>query len=73
MSDRDIRAYLRGAVAVRILDGWCRSGADYVIAMYGTSRHFTVTRAAEYCAALLAAGVRPLYRDSEPTLIDFEG
>ena len=74
MSERDIRAYFRGAVVAKILDGWYRpSAGQYITAPRNADTvRMTVDEAASYCAALPFAGVEPVYRDTEPVLMDFE-
>jgi len=72
MEDRDIRALLRGATAANILVGWQgphRAGRSYCItpALADPAerpRDYVI----RYCQLLVAAGVQPLYRESEPLL-----
>jgi hypothetical protein len=72
MSDREIRAMLRGATAAKILHGWqgphlCER--SYCIAPADSD---AIERPLDYvigyCELLAVAGVEPLYRDSEPLL-----
>ena len=73
MSDRDIRAMLRGATAAeRLLDGWQGphlSERTYCIApRYADAMEHPLDYVIGYCELLAVAGVEPLYRESEPML-----
>ena len=72
MTDRDIRAMLRGATAAKILDGWQGPHLDersYCIAPRnaGASER-ALSDVIRYCESLATAGVQPLFRDSEPLM-----
>jgi hypothetical protein len=71
MSDRDIRAMLRGATAARLLHGWQGPHFDersYVITPQDADpAERPLEYVISYCAMLASAGVEPLYRDSEPS------
>lgn len=72
MTDRDIRAMLRGATAAKILNGWQGPHLEqrsYCIA----PRNADATERAlddviRYCEGLATAGVEPLFRESEPLM-----
>jgi len=63
---------LRAATAAKILDGW--QGPHLAERSYylAPSAAGAVERSAEYvigyCELLAAAGIKPLYRDSEPPM-----
>jgi hypothetical protein len=72
MSDREIRAMLRGATAARIIVGWQGphlAERSYCIA---PTEADPVERPLDYviryCQLLVDAGVQPLYRDSDAAL-----
>ena len=69
MTDRYLRALLRGATKHGILTGWQGPMVDntYVIAPeLAPARAMARDDAVEYCRALAQAGVLPVYRASEP-------
>ena len=70
MGDREIRAMLRGATAARVLDGWQGPHLDermYCIApRQAAAIEHPLDYVIAYCQALAAAGIEPLYRESEP-------
>ena len=70
MRDRDIRAMLRAATAAKFLDGWQGphvTGRSYYIAPRGGgAMDCTLDYVIGYCEMLAMAGIRPLYRESEP-------
>jgi hypothetical protein len=70
MSDRQIRAMLRGATAAKLLDGWQGphlSERTYCIApRHAAAMERPLDYVIGYCELLAAAGVEPLYRESEP-------
>ena len=72
MSDRYIRAMLRAATAAKILDGWQGphlTGRSYCIApKHAEAIERPLEYVIGYCELLSAAGIEPLYRDSEPVL-----
>lgn len=72
MSHREIRAMLRAATAARILHGWQGPHLDersYQIAPIAADpAERTLDYVIGYCELLAAAGIQPLYRDSEPLL-----
>ena len=61
---------LRAATAAKFLDGWQGpyvTGRSYYIAPRGAgARECTLDYVIGYCEMLALAGVRPLYRESEP-------
>jgi hypothetical protein len=72
MTDRHIRAMLRGATAAKILNGWQGPHLDersYCIAPRdaGASER-PLGDVIRYCQSLAIAGVEPLFRDSEPMM-----
>lgn len=77
MTDRDIRAYLRGAVQVGRIGGWQANGflgigdgyRFHIMPEWPTPAppSYTPSEAAEFCEMLKADGVAPLFRASEPT------
>jgi hypothetical protein len=70
MSDRHIRAMLRGATAAKLLDGWQGphlAERTYCIApRHAAAMERPLDYVIGYCELLAAAGVEPLYRESEP-------
>jgi hypothetical protein len=70
MNDRHIRAMLRAATAAKILDGW--QGPHLTERMYciaprqAAAMERPLDYVIGYCEQLAAAGVEPLYRESEP-------
>jgi hypothetical protein len=72
MTDRHIRAMLRGATAAKILNGWQGPHLlerSYCIAPCNASAaerplHDVIS----YCEALATAGIQPLFRESEPLM-----
>jgi hypothetical protein len=72
MSDRHIRAMLRGATAAKLLDGWQGphlAERTYCIApCHAAAMERPLDYVIGYCELLAAAGVEPLYRESEPLL-----
>jgi hypothetical protein len=70
MIDRDIRAMLRGATAANFLHGW--QGPHLAERTYcltpkqADPMERPLDYVIGYCEMLLAAGVEPLYRDSDP-------
>jgi hypothetical protein len=72
MRDRDIRAMLRAATAAGILDGWQgphQTERSYCIApVNADATEQPLDYVIGYCELLVAAGVEPLYRDSEPVM-----
>ena len=70
MSDRQIRAMLRGATAAKLLDGWQGphlAERTYCIApRHAAAMERPLDYVIGYCELLAAAGVEPLYRASEP-------
>jgi len=70
MSDRQIRAMLRGATAAKLLDGWQGphlAERTYCIApRHAAAMERPLDYVIGYCELLAAAGVEPLYRESEP-------
>jgi hypothetical protein len=70
MSDRFIRAMLRGATAAKLLDGWQGphlAERTYCIApRHAAAMERPLDYVIGYCELLAAAGVEPLYRASEP-------
>lgn len=71
MTERDVRAMLRGATKAKILTGWYAVGRVgdrmYIIApAEGTTESYFQHAAEAYCGMLIESGVEPLYRDSEP-------
>jgi hypothetical protein len=70
MSDRHIRAMLRGATAAKVLYGWQGphlSERTYCITPRDApAMERPLDYVIEYCELLAAAGVEPLYRESEP-------
>lgn len=70
MSDRHIRAMLRGATAAKLLDGWQGphlTERTYCIAPpHAAAMERPLDYVIGYCELLAAAGVEPLYRESEP-------
>jgi hypothetical protein len=73
MNHRDIRAMLRAATAARILDGWqgpyLEGRGFYYIAPSGAAAiESSAEEVIDYCRLLAAAGIEPLYRDSEPSM-----
>jgi len=75
MTDREIRAMLRAATAARFLDGWQgphTSERSYCIApVRGDATEHPLAYVLGYVRALEAAGIQPLYRDSEPEGTDY--
>lgn len=71
MSHREIRALLRGATAA-LIAGWQgphRAERSSCIAPAETdSPERALDYVIDHCEMLMAAGVKPLYRDSEPLL-----
>jgi hypothetical protein len=70
MSDRQIRAMLRGATAAKLLDGWQGPHLNertYCIApRHAAAMERPLDYVIGYCELLAVAGVEPLYRESEP-------
>jgi hypothetical protein len=70
MMDRDIRAMLRGATAARLLRGWqgphLAERSYCITPRHADSMERPLDEVIGYCEMLAAAGVKPLYRDSEP-------
>jgi hypothetical protein len=70
MSDRHIRAMLRGATAAKLLDGWQGPHLNertYCIApRHAAAMERPLDYVIGYCELLAEAGVEPLYRESEP-------
>ena len=70
MSDRQIRAMLRGATAAKLLDGWQGphlAERTYCIApRHAAAMERPLDYVIGYCELLAAAGVEPLDRASEP-------
>jgi hypothetical protein len=70
MSDRDIRAMLRAATAAQILYGWqgphLRERSYCIAPARCDPAERPLDYVIGYCELLSAAGVEPLYRDSEP-------
>jgi hypothetical protein len=70
MSDRFIRAMLRAATAAKLLDGWQGphlAERTYCIApRHAAAMERPLDYVIGYCELLAAAGVEPLYRESEP-------
>jgi hypothetical protein len=72
MIDREIRAMLRGATAAKFLHGW--QGPHLAERTYClTPKHADpmerpLDYVIGYCEMLAVAGVRPLYRESDPVL-----
>jgi len=70
MSDRHIRAMLRGATAAKLLDGW--QGPHLMERTYciaprdAAAMERPLDYVIGYCELLAATGVEPLYRESEP-------
>jgi hypothetical protein len=72
MNDRHIRAMLRGATAAKILNGW--QGPHLLERSYciaprdagATER--PLADVISYVESLAIAGVRPLFRESEPLM-----
>jgi len=68
VTDRDVRAMLRGAVAAKVIVGWYWYGFGALIRYVvhaGASNTVTHDRDAivAYCGMLRDAGVEPLYRE----------
>jgi len=61
---------LRGATAAKVLDGWQGphlSERMYCIApRYAAAMEHPLDYVIGYCELLAAAGIQPLYRESEP-------
>lgn len=71
MTDREIRAYLRGATAAKVLSGWYSPvlGSVYIVSPPGSdTQTFFFWEAITYCEMLRESGVVPVYRESEPIL-----
>jgi hypothetical protein len=72
MTDREIRALLRGATAARILNGWQGphlAERSYCIApMNAAAAERPLDDVISYCRSLLTAGIQPLFRESEPLM-----
>lgn len=70
MHDRDIRAMLRAATAAKILAGWqgphVTARSYYIAPTCGGAIECTLDYVIRYCEMLAMAGLKPLYRDSEP-------
>lgn len=70
MTDRDIRAMLRGATKAGILTGWQGphvTGRSYTISpTHGYAAECSLEHTIATCRALADAGIEPLYRASEP-------
>ena len=70
MHDRYIRGMLRAATAAKILDGWQGphvTARSYCIAPSGgAAMECPLDYVIGYCKLLAIAGVKPLYRESEP-------
>ena len=69
MTERDIRAYLRGAVVADILEGWYQYGEEeslrfvLSLAMFKITLTYTLEQAVRYCGMMAYYGVKPLYRN----------
>jgi hypothetical protein len=72
MSDREIRAMLRGATAAGILDGWqgphLFERSYCIVPRCADAMERPLEYVIGFCELLLEAGVEPLYRDSEPVM-----
>jgi hypothetical protein len=72
MTDRHIRAMLRGATAAKILNGWQGPHLferSYCIApSNAAAAERPLADVISYCEALAAAGIEPLFRESEPLM-----
>jgi hypothetical protein len=70
MSHREIRAMLRAATAAKILYGWQGphlAERSYQLAPIAADpMERPLDYVIGYCELLAAAGIEPLYRDSEP-------
>lgn len=79
MTDRDIRAMLRGATRDKVIFSWKVIGDATIAPLYYVNvwpnppiPPKTRGEAVEYCRALAAQGVEPMYLDSEPLWNDFD-
>lgn len=77
MTNRDIRAVLRGATKDGVLRGWYFYGGRgvlpmrYVVSPPGVeTRIYDVDGVSEYCEMLLASGIRPVYLNPSRTFND---
>jgi len=72
MTDRHIRAMLRGATAAKILNGWQGPHLlehSYCIAPRdAAAAERPLADVISYCESLATAGVQPLFRESEPLM-----
>ena len=72
MTDRHIRAMLRGATAAKILNGWQGPHLlerSYCIAPCNAgAAERPLAEVISYCESLATAGVQPLFRESEPLM-----
>jgi hypothetical protein len=70
VTDRFIRAMLRGATAAKLLDGWQGphlAERSYCIAPSdGPAMERPLDYVQDYVGMLVLKGVEPLYRESEP-------
>jgi hypothetical protein len=72
MTDRQIRAMLRGATAAKILNGW--QGPHLLERSYciapcnAAASERPLADVISYCETLATAGVEPLFRASEPLM-----
>jgi hypothetical protein len=72
MTDRHIRAMLRGATAAKILNGW--QGPHLLERSYciaprdAAAAERPLADVISYCESLATAGVQPLFRESEPLM-----
>jgi hypothetical protein len=71
-TDRHIRAMLRGATAAKILNGW--QGPHLLERSYciaprnAAAAERPLADVISYCESLAAAGIEPLFRESEPLM-----
>ena len=72
MTDRHIRAMLRGATAAKILNGW--QGPHLLERSYciaprdAAAAERPLADVISYCESLATAGIQPLFRESEPQM-----
>ena len=72
MTDRHIRAMLRGATAAKILNGW--QGPHLLERSYciaprdAAAAERPLADVISYCESLATAGIQPLFRESEPLM-----
>lgn len=71
MTDREIRAFLRGATRDKILTGWQgpHHRRSYTISpVVGDAREYLFSQVLDYVRLLKQAGVLPMFRESEGSI-----